>query len=124
MYCGKPSAITSCKGFDKMKKCLAICSMLCAAGFALCSCGSDRMDSASDSAFISDNDHDKRISDDDYERKDKTERNTSAKEYVRDAVDGAKDAGEDIVRGAGDAAQDIIDGFDGSREPSTSPTTK
>lgn len=107
-----------------MKKCLAICSMLCVAGAVLCSCGNDRMDNASDTTpYVSDNDHDKRITEDDYDRKDRSERNTSAKEYVKDAVDGAKDAGEDIVRGAGDAAEDVIDGFDGKRDREDPTTT-
>lgn len=103
-----------------MKKILAICSILSLAGGMLCSCGMDDTNTSSGTApYVSDNDHDKRITNDDYERKDNTPTNhvtATTKEYVKDAVDGVKNAGEDVVRGAGDAAEDIIDGFDGKKD--------
>lgn len=114
----KSSAITSSKGFDKMKKVLAICSILFIAGSVFCSCGMNDVEPSSDvTPYVSDNDHDKRITNDDYDRRDGNTTTASyGKDRVKDAVDGVKDAGEDVVRGAGDAAEDIIDGLDGKKE--------
>lgn len=116
-----------------MKKVLAISSVLLAACSIMTGCGSDRdhAETSDTSSAVTDfgyrdNDHDKRITEDDAERKDKLDGTSPVKERVDDAVDGAKDAGEDIVKGAGEAAKDIADGMDGEREteyPTISVTT-
>lgn len=116
-----------------MKKVLAISSLLLAACSIMTGCGSDRdhNESADIRSSVNDysnhdNDHDKRITEDDAERKDKTRDENRVRERIDDVVDGAADAGEDVVKGAGEAAKDIVDGLDGEREteyPTVSVTT-
>ena len=52
-----------------------------------------------------------------------TEDNSSASEYIDDAIGGAEEAGDDMAEGITDAADDIIDGFDGEKESSETTTS-
>mgnify|MGYP006932493735 CR=1 FL=1 len=91
------------KGYDCMKKILAICSIFFTLCTSFASCGNNDNDNDTDISSVTDN----RIVDD--------EKNSSAGDYVDDALDGAEDAGEDLLDGITDAADDIVDGVDGSR---------
>ena len=99
-----------------MKKFLAISSALVLTGAALTGCGdSIGHDGAysTENGRVTDRADDSRVTE--LPRDDKH----TAEEHIRDAVDGAADAGKDIAGGAGKAAEDIIDGLDGDIEHET-----
>lgn len=137
--CGKSDAIISCKGFDCMKKLLAISSILLTVCTAFASCGNNDNSYSSDGDMVTtdyestekkDRDDDKRRDDDSREDDKRDDRyyddehydadddgivdttgsSNSVKDHTDDAIDGVENAGEDVVDGVGDAADEIIEG--------------
>ena len=104
------STIKLCKGYDCMKKYLAICSILFTVCTAFTGCGSS--DTPYDSNPTSENGT--RYTEED---------TNSIREDITDAADGIGDAGKDIIDGVTNAVGDIIDGFDGNPD-STHTTNK
>ena len=99
-----------------MKKFLAISSALALAGTALTGCGAGM---AHEGEYTTE---DGRVTEDKaYSRVTELPGDGShtAEEHIRDAVDGAADAGKDIAGGAAEAASDLVDGLDGHIEHRT-----
>jgi len=99
-----------------MKKFLAISSAIVLAGAALTGCGEGMEHEGSystDNGHVSDRADNSRVTE--LPRHDEH----TAEEHIRDAVDGAADAGKDIAGGVGEAASEFIDGLDGDIEQET-----
>ena len=136
--CGKSDAIISCKGFDCMKKLLAISSILLTVCTAFASCGNNDNSYSSDGDMVTtdyestekkDRDDDKRRDDDSREDDKRDDRYYDDEHYDamdgvesagEDVVDGVGDAADEIIEGAGDAAEDIADGLDGEENTDNS----
>jgi len=103
-----------------MKK-LITASLLLTVCAAFTSCGADNYNEGYESeSFVSttdisdrDYDHDKRITEDDAERKENSNMSitdNSVTDHIKDAADGVGDAGKDVIDSVGDAGKDVIDG--------------
>jgi len=102
----KYPTVNKSKGYDCMKKLLAICSIFFTVCTAFTSCGSD------DTTYDS-NDGTTSVTMDD----------NSVGEHVSDAINGVGEAGGNIIEGITDAAGNIIDGLDGDDDTTTRTRT-
>lgn len=95
------TATNSTRGYDCMKKLLAICSVFLSICATFTGCGekdnSDRADRRDSGVMDDDGDYMQRDTDPTAER-------------IDDEIDDVRDAGEDIIGGATDAVDDILGG--------------